>query len=106
MTARSYRPLILSALVCPGLGQIANGERLKGLLLAVASVGVAIAVAARVIRDALQLLPRLVAVPSIEELARFWLDLRQASGLVLMSGTLLLALLWLYSVLDAYWRTR
>lgn len=97
---------MLSALVCPGLGQIANGERLKGSLLAVATIVAAVGVAAKVAHDALRLLPRLVAVPSVEELARFWLDLRQASGLVFMTGTVLLALLWLYSVLDAYRKTR
>jgi hypothetical protein len=101
-TPRSYRPLLLSALVCPGLGQIAQGEPLKGWLLVVASLLAAAGVAAKVLADALRLLPRLVADPSLEEMARFWVDLREASGLVMVGGTALLTGLWLYSVLDAY----
>jgi hypothetical protein len=94
--------VLLSALVCPGLGQVALGEPLKGWLLVAASLMTAVGGAAKVALDATRLLPRLLADPSLEELARFWRDLQQASGPVFVGGTVVLAGLWLYSVLDAY----
>jgi len=97
----SYRAVLLSALVCPGLGQVALGEPFKGWLLVVASLAAAVGVAAKVSLDATRLLPRLVADPSLDELLRFWGDLRQASGPVFVGGTVVLAGLWFYSVLDA-----
>lgn len=98
----SYRAVLLSALVCPGLGQIALGQPLRGWLLVVTSLLAAAGVAVKVSLDATRLLPRLVADPSPEELVRFWGDLRQASGPVVVGGTVVLAGLWVFSVLDAY----
>ena len=53
----SHRALLLSALVCPGLGQLANGQWLKGLLMLAGALGGTVWLAALVVRRLLAALP-------------------------------------------------
>jgi diadenosine tetraphosphate (Ap4A) HIT family hydrolase len=102
---RSYRAVVLSALVCPGAGQLANKEWLKGGLLVVASLGITIA---GVWRLGAMLLARLPSDASADPLAvlEAWSSVQAQAGPALALGGVVLTLLWAYSVWDAYAHTR
>jgi diadenosine tetraphosphate (Ap4A) HIT family hydrolase len=102
-SSRPLRALLLSALVCPGAGQLHNRDYVKGTLLVGASVLSAGAFVWKTVADALRLLPDdpsdfgLLQVFALAEEVRR----RNADSFLLL--TVVLVLLWGYSVYDA-WR--
>lgn len=98
----SHRALLLSALVCPGLGQLANGQWLKGLLMLTGALGGTVWLAAQVVRRLLAALPGPEfdgdPLALVEGLAAAWPDLQAPLGL----GGAALMLLWAWSAWDAH----
>jgi diadenosine tetraphosphate (Ap4A) HIT family hydrolase len=106
---RSYRAVLLSALVCPGAGQLANKDWLKGGLLVVTSLGITIA---GVWRLGAMLLARLPSdssadpLSNLESIVASWSSVQAQAGPTLALGGFVLTVLWAYSVWDAYTHTR
>lgn len=104
-SAFRWSPVLLSALVCPGLGQWVQRRRWLGLLQMVLAVGLVISFLAVVFMDILALIPEcppldpaeLIAL-SFEISATVTYQNGAAYGLVLI----LLMVVYLYSVLDAF----
>jgi TM2 domain-containing membrane protein YozV len=92
--------VVLSAVVCPGAGQIYNRQRLKGVALILASAGVSVAVGVLVVRNVLRALPADVFTIGPAELQAILQKAR--SGPLVTLGTAVLALTWIASVVDAY----
>ena len=103
---RSHRALLLSALVCPGLGQIANRQWLKGLLTVAGTVLATAALAAHAARLLLRALPGpLVEADPLalaEALGAAW----PAASSTLSLGGAALALVWAWSAWDAHRHAR
>ncbi len=98
----SHRALLLSALVCPGLGQLANRQWLKGLLMLAGAVGGTAWLAALIVRRLLAALPGPEfdgdPLALVECLADAWPGLRTP----LSFGGAALLLLWAWSAWDAH----
>jgi len=100
--SRSHKALLLSALVCPGAGQLVNGERAKGLaMIATALIGTAW-VAWRLVSSILGRLPEAIDVSDPVAWAEAMSAAQSHSSAPLAIGTLLLGSLWIYSAWDAY----
>ena len=103
---RSHRALLLSALVCPGLGQLANGQWLKGLTTLAGTVLGTVALAAHAAR----LLLRELAAPLAEAdplaLAEAWSQAWPQASRSLTLGGAGLALVWAWSAWDAHRHAR
>ncbi len=101
-TGGPHRALLLSALVCPGLGQLANGQWLKGLLTLAGALGGTVWLAALVVRRLLAALPgpEFDGDPAtvVERWAAAWPDLQTPIAL----GGAALLLLWAWSAWDAH----
>ena len=92
-------PVLLSAAVFPGAGQIRNGERLKGILMAVATIGLLGAFTVGVFVD---LWPLVTNPPEFGVLVA---QVQGAVGRSLWGQRVVLTLLvavWVYSVVDAF----
>lgn len=99
---RSHRALLLSALVCPGLGQLANRQWLKGsLTLALALLGT-VALAGHVTRLLLAELSGPLAEADPLALVEAWGHAWPAASPSLAWGGAALALLWAWSAWDAH----
>jgi hypothetical protein len=97
-------PTLLSALVIPGAGQIYNKEVSKGLLLMGAFFGAIVWFSQSVTAHLLTVLP---GKPEdwIKDQAAFYgavMSLINQQASMFMTFQLLLFLLWLYGVIDAY----
>jgi diadenosine tetraphosphate (Ap4A) HIT family hydrolase len=97
-----WRPLLLSALVLPGLGQLATGRWVKGALLAGTSLVAVVFLLARVSSEALRRMPTdpldfdLGTILGMAEAIR-------ADNAAFFSGvTFLIVALWLIAILDAW----
>jgi len=100
-----WRPVLLSGLVFPGLGQLMSGHPARGLAFATGSVIVAVAVVRRVARETLARLP--TDPTEINPLLPFRLahEIHRDNASFFLWITLALVALWVGSVVDA-WRTR
>ena len=100
-----WRPVLLSGLVFPGLGQLASGHPWRGLAYGLGSLIVLIAVLRRVVREALVRLPE--DPTAIDPLLPFRLahEIQADNAAFFFWLTLALVALWAGSIVDA-WRTR
>ena len=99
-----WRPVLLSGLVFPGLGQLVSGHPWRGLVYALGSLVVLVAVLRRVARETLARLP---ADPTaIDPLFPFQLahEIQTDNAAFFFWLTLALVALWAGSIVDA-WRT-
>jgi hypothetical protein len=99
-----WRPVLLSGLVFPGLGQLASGRPWRGLAFALGSLIALVLVLHRVARETLARLPE--DPTAIDPLLPFRLahEIHLANASFFFWLTLVLIVLWLGSVVDA-WRT-
>lgn len=103
---RSHRALLLSALVCPGLGQLANRQWLKGLLTVTGTVLGTVALAAHVARLLLRELAAPLAEADLVALAEGWSQAWPQASRSLTLGGAVLALVWAWSAWDAHRHAR
>jgi diadenosine tetraphosphate (Ap4A) HIT family hydrolase len=103
---RSHRALLLSALVCPGLGQLANRQWLKGLLTLAGTVLGTAALAAHAARLLLRQLSGPLAEADPMALAEAWSQAWPAASSTLSLGGAALALVWAWSAWDAHRHAR
>jgi diadenosine tetraphosphate (Ap4A) HIT family hydrolase len=94
--------VLLSALVWPGAGQIKNGERLKGALFGLASLALLAIFAWRVTQEATAVLLEAQGPLGPLELWTLAEEIRGRNSGSLGFVTVLLTLLWGWSVLDAW----
>jgi len=101
-----WRPVLLSALVFPGLGQLVSGHPWRGLVYALGSLATLIAVLRRVARETLARLPD--DPTAIDPLFPFRLaqEIHTDNAAFFFWLTLLLVVLWGGSIVDAWWTTR
>jgi TM2 domain-containing membrane protein YozV len=103
-----YWPPLLSALVAPGIGQIFNREYLKGFFLLLAFVG-SIVWFSIVLTERLEIL--LPGTPDMwvqdQNLLRDGITklITESSGMF-MTFQLLLIVIWIYGIIDAYMGAR
>lgn len=102
----SHKALLLSALVCPGLGQLANGQRAKGIALIVTTVAGTAWLAWRLASVVIGRLPDADALADPLAWEQALSAARDPSTGPLAIGTLLLSLLWVYSAWDAHRHSR
>ena len=100
----SWRPVLLSGLVFPGLGQLVSGHPWRGLVYALGSLVVLVAVLRRVARETLARLPE--DPTAIDPLFPFQLahDIQADNAAFFFWLTLALVALWAGSIVDA-WQT-
>ena len=98
-----WRPVLLSGLVFPGLGQMVSGRPWRGLAFALATVVVLAVVLHRVARETLARLPQDPA--AVDPLLPFRLahEIRVENAPFFLWLTLALVALWAGSVVDAWW---
>jgi len=99
-----WRPVLLSGLVFPGLGQLVSGHPWRGLVYALGSLVVLVAVLRRVARETLARLPE--DPTAIDPLFPFQLahEIQTDNAAFFFWLTLALVALWAGSIVDA-WRT-
>jgi hypothetical protein len=99
-----WRPVLLSGLVFPGLGQLVSGHPWRGLVYALGSLGVLVAVLRRVVRETLARLPE--DPTAIDPLFPFQLahEIQADNAAFFFWLTLALVALWAGSIVDA-WQT-
>ncbi len=98
--------MLLSALVLPGLGQLASGRPWLGLGFAGGTIGLLVAVVVRVFRETARLLPEDEAslLDPIGLSLRLAVQIQQENAGFFLWVTLALLALWLGSIVDA-WRS-
>lgn len=94
-------PILLSALVVPGAGQMYNKEKVKGVVLMVLFFLVIFGFMIRLSVSLAMLLPPGVAVPPEQLRGLMESILEEKSGFITAFWYLTLAI-WGYSILDAY----
>lgn len=99
-------PVLLSGLLWPGLGQLRNGDRLKGLCFALVSLLGFLGFLVRVARDATEALLEAREPMGLLDILALAQDIRARHAAELSLLTLLLFLVWVASVLDAWWGAR
>lgn len=98
-----YRGALLSGLVFPGLGQLATGQRWRGLAFAGPSVALLAAVVVRVMRETERLLPQ-DAESLLDPALPFRLaaEVHRANASFFLWATVGIVALWLGSIADAW----
>jgi hypothetical protein len=99
----SWRPVLLSGLVLPGLGQLVTGHPWRALAFAGPSVALLLAVVVRVVRETERLMPQ-------DEFAfldpalpfRLVVEVHRANATFFLWATLGIIALWLGSMADAW----
>ena len=99
-----WRPVLLSGLVFPGLGQLVSGHPWRGLAYALGSLAVLVVVLRRVARETLARMPE--DPTAIDPLFPFRLahEIQADNAAFFFWLTLALVALWAGSIVDA-WRT-
>jgi hypothetical protein len=94
--------VLLSGLVFPGLGQVASGHLMKGLVFSLGSLAVVVALVRRVARETLIRLPTDLA--EFDALLPFRLahEIHRDNAAFFLWITLALVALWAGSILDAW----
>ena len=98
-----WRPVLLSGLVFPGLGQLVMGHPWRALAFAGSSVALLAAVVARVVRETQRLLPE--DADSLLDPAlpfRLAVEVHRANAAFFLWATLGIVALWLGSMADAW----
>ena len=101
-----WRPVLLSGLVFPGLGQLLCGQPLRGLAFSLGSLVVAVVLIGRVARETLARLP--TDPTQIDPLLPLRLahEIQRDNAAFFFWVTLVLVLLWAGSMADAWWTMR
>jgi hypothetical protein len=98
-----WKPVLLSGLVFPGLGQLVSGRPWRGLVFALGTLVALAFVLRRVARETLARLPEdPTAIDPLLPL-RLAHEIQAANASFFFWLTLVLAVLWAGSVLDAWW---
>ncbi len=98
-----WRPVLLSGLVFPGLGQLACGHPWRALAFGGSSGALLVAVVARVIREAQRLMP--VEVEALLDPGlpfRLAAEIQRQNASFFLWATLGIVALWLGSMADAW----
>jgi len=101
--ARAWRPVLLSGLVFPGLGQLTSGHPWRALAFGGSSAALLVMVVARVMREAQRLMP--VEVEALLDPAlpfRLAAEIQRQNASFFFWVTLGIVALWLGSVADAW----
>jgi hypothetical protein len=99
----AWRPVLLSGLVFPGLGQLVAGRPWRALFFSGSSVALLAAVVVRVMRETQRLLPdeaEALLDPALP--FRLALEIHRANASFFLLATLGLVALWLGSIVDAW----
>jgi diadenosine tetraphosphate (Ap4A) HIT family hydrolase/TM2 domain-containing membrane protein YozV len=102
-SARPLRAALLSGLVWPGLGQIANGQLAKGITLVVLVLAVA---AWLVLRLASVVTASVTADATSFDIFQAYdlaTQIQQKNAGTLSGAVLVLLAIWVYAIVDAYW---
>ena len=98
-----WRPVLLSGLVFPGLGQLVTGHPWRALGFGGSSVALLLAVVARVVRETQRLLPEDAATLLDPALPfRLALEVHRANAAFFLGATLAIVALWIGSMADAW----
>jgi hypothetical protein len=99
----SWKPMLLSGLVFPGLGQLVTGHPWRALGFAGPSVALLVAVVVRVARETLRLLPEDEASLLDPALPfRLVVEVHRANASFFLWATLAIVALWIGSMADAW----
>lgn len=97
-----FAPVLLSALVWPGAGQIYNREYRKGALLIVLALAVLIVFCYGMGMEVVQALPEDPSGLDLGEIHALASAIAQKSGTLFLVENAVLVAIWLYAVADAY----
>ena len=98
-----WRPVLLSGLVFPGLGQLVSGHPWRALFFSGPSVALLVAVVVRVMRETQRLMPddpEALLDPALP--FRLAVEIHQANASFFLWATLGIVALWLGSMVDAF----
>jgi diadenosine tetraphosphate (Ap4A) HIT family hydrolase/TM2 domain-containing membrane protein YozV len=104
--ARPLRAALLSGLVWPGLGQIANGQIAKGVALVALVLGVAAWLVLRVVSLVLATMPTDTTSFDVFQAYDIATQIQQRNAGALSGSVLLLLAIWAFAIVDAYWSAR
>ena len=102
-----WRPVFLSGVVFPGLGQLVTGHPWRALAFAGSSVAILVAVVRRVMHETQRLLPDdadALLDPSLP--FRLAVEVHRANASFFLWATLGIVALWLASMADAWWTAK
>lgn len=103
MARDRWKPVLLSGLVFPGLGQLKIGHPWRALGFAGSSVALLVAVVLRVIRESTRLLPEdEVALLDPALPFRMALEIHRANASFFFWATFGIVALWIGSIADAW----
>jgi hypothetical protein len=98
-----WRPVLLSGLLFPGLGQWASGHRWRALAFGGSTVALLVAVARRVMQETQRLLPEdPVAILDPGLPFRLAIQIHRDNASFLFWATLGIVAIWLASMVDAW----
>jgi hypothetical protein len=103
---RRLRPVLLSALVLPGLGQLVTGRPWRALLYAGTSVALLVLVVRRVVEETTRRMPRdpeALLDPTLP--LRLLVEIHRANASFFFWVTVGIVVIWAASVLDAWLST-
>jgi hypothetical protein len=95
---------LLSGLLWPGAGQIHNRDYGKGALLIGATLIAAVGLIARLVREVLRGLPEDTTAFDPLSILAMVEDIQRRNAGFFLGFTLVLTALWVYGIVDAYWR--
>lgn len=98
----AWKPVLLSALVMPGAGQLALGERLKAAFYAVGTLGALGILFVRLVRTVLESLPPDLNPTDVSRTWQISLEIQRKVTGELTWPLALLLVLWAASIVDAW----
>jgi hypothetical protein len=102
-----WRPVLLSGLVFPGLGQLTSGHPWRALFYGGSSVALLVAVVARVMRETQRLMPQdaeALLDPALP--FRLAVEIHRQNASFFLWATLGIVALWVGSIVDAWLSSR
>jgi diadenosine tetraphosphate (Ap4A) HIT family hydrolase/TM2 domain-containing membrane protein YozV len=102
-SARPLRAALLSGLVWPGLGQIANGQLAKGIALVVLVLAVAAWLVLRLVSVVTASVPADASSFDIFQAYDLATQIQQQNAGILSGAVLVLLVIWVFGIVDAYW---
>lgn len=99
-------PVLLSALVIPGAGQLYNKEKAKGWVLMLLTAAVTLSFFFGLTAAVARVLPATPSILSTEEIKAIVTRVMTEHETFVSSFGWLTTGIWVYSVLDAYWGAR
>jgi len=101
-----WTPVLLSGLLWPGLGQMRNGDRLKGIALASAGLLAMGLFVTRITRDAAAALLEAPPPEGLLDILALAQEIRTRHASEISVLTFVLVAVWIVSVVDAWWGAR